>query len=104
MMPEFELLVAMQGRLGLDLVRQHRPDFVLLDIHLPDCGGDWVLEQIKADPTLSNVPVVMLSADATETQINKLMQAGAYAYLTKPLEVDQFFQIVRELTQEKLVA
>jgi CheY-like chemotaxis protein len=84
----------MQGQLGLDLARQHSPDLILLDLHLPDLPGWKVLSQLKADETTSHIPVVVVSADATTPQIKRLMKAGAAAYLTKPLDVAEFFRVL----------
>jgi signal transduction histidine kinase/CheY-like chemotaxis protein len=80
---------AMQGRLGLSLAREHRPDLILLDLHLPDMAGDEVLLELQRDQDLRHTPVVMLTADATAGQIKRLLAAGARAYLTKPLDVQQ---------------
>jgi CheY-like chemotaxis protein len=85
--PQVELLPAMQGRLGLDLAREHLPDLILLDIHLPDLDGDEVLARLKADPLTRAIPTVILSAEAAETQRKRLLAAGAAAYLTKPIDV-----------------
>ena len=85
--PSIELLPAMQGQLGLDLARDNHPDLVLLDIHLPDIDGEEVLARLKRDPATRSIPVVVLSADATATQSAKLVEAGASAYLTKPIDV-----------------
>jgi CheY-like chemotaxis protein len=87
-------LAAMQGRLGLALAREHRPDLVLADLHLPDISGEDILRELKADPTLSAIPVVILSADATPAQIKRLTAAGARAYLTKPLDVQRLLHEV----------
>jgi CheY-like chemotaxis protein len=92
--PEIELLTAMQGQVGLDLARQHSPDLILLDLHLPDLPGWEVLSQLKAGETTSDIPVVVISADATTPQIKRLMKAGATSYLTKPLDVIEFFQVL----------
>src|SRR5690349_4327433 len=62
---EVKLIVSMQGRLGLDLARQHRPDLILLDLHLPDVPGDEVLKELRTRPETSKIPVAMISADAT---------------------------------------
>src|ERR1700731_775007 len=91
---EIELLSAMQGQVGLDLARQHLPDLVLLDLHLPDLPGWEVLSQLKTGETTSDIPVVVVSADATTSQIKRLMKAGAATYLTKPLDVVEFFRIL----------
>ena len=74
--PQVELLPAMQGQLGLDLAREHRPDMILLDIHLPDLDGDEVLARLQADPATREIPAVVLSADATEKQRARLLERG----------------------------
>jgi PAS domain S-box-containing protein len=89
------LLSAMQGRLGIDLATQHRPDVVLLDLHLPDMHGREVLAQLKSDPSTSSIPIIVLSADATQRQITRLLDMGAYAYLTKPVDIPGFLETVQ---------
>ncbi|MGH2721601.1 MAG: ATP-binding protein [Actinomycetota bacterium] len=98
--PLVELLTAVQGGLGCELVRYHRPDLVLLDLHLPDMDGDAVLERLRSDPSTSSIPVVILSADATPGQIQRLLDAGADGYLTKPLDL----RAVLALLDEKLAS
>jgi PAS domain S-box-containing protein len=95
-----ELLVALQASIGLDLARQHQPDLILLDLHLPDMRGDEVLMSLKADPRTRDIPVVMISADATESQIRKLLAEGARAYLTKPLDVRKFLETIKGILIE----
>ena len=90
------LIPATQGRLGLELARQHRPDLILLDLHLPDISGEQVLRELQADPRLQRTPVIILSADATPGQVERLVAAGARAYLTKPLDVRQLLLLVDE--------
>jgi CheY-like chemotaxis protein len=85
--PDMELVTAMQGRLGLELAREHQPKLVLLDLHLSDIGGDEVLRQLRDDPETSHIPVVVVSADATAGQMRRLLAEGASAYLTKPLDI-----------------
>jgi CheY-like chemotaxis protein len=92
--PEIELLTAMQGKLGLDLARQHSLDLILLDVHLPDLHGHEVISELKSSETTRNIPVVVISADATTHQINRLVKAGADTYLTKPLDVTEFFRVL----------
>lgn len=94
--PSLELMTAMQGRLGLDLARKHVPDLVLLDLHLPDMPGWQVLAQLKADQSTRDIPVIVISADATAPQVKRLLAAGARAYLTKPLDIGEFFRVVEE--------
>ena len=92
--PGIELLAATQGGLGIELARQHRPDLILLDLHLPDMPGQEVLRRLQSYPETRRVPVVILSADATKTKIARLMESGASAYLTKPLDVADFLAVV----------
>ncbi|HEX8490680.1 MAG TPA: PAS domain S-box protein [Chthoniobacterales bacterium] len=94
--PAIELMTAMQGRVGLELARKHAPDLLLLDLHLPDMPGWQVLAQLKSDHSTRDIPVVVISADATAPQIKRLLSAGARAYLTKPLDIAEFFRVVDE--------
>jgi CheY-like chemotaxis protein len=91
-----EVIAAMQGRLGLELAREHRPALILLDLHLPDMGGDRVLQQLREDPVTSSIPVIIVSADATAGQVQRLLSAGATAYLTKPLDVRDLLRLLDE--------
>ena len=92
--PGIELVAATQGGLGIELARQHRPDLILLDLHLPDMPGQEVLRLLQSYPETRHIPVVVLSADATKTRIARLMESGAFAYLTKPLDVADFLAVV----------
>jgi signal transduction histidine kinase/CheY-like chemotaxis protein len=94
--PSIQLISAMLGRLGLELAREHRPDLVLLDLHLPDLGGGEVLAALRADPATRDIPVVILSADATKRQLASLLAEGARAYLTKPIAVQRLLEVVDE--------
>ena len=94
--PDIELLSAMQGGLGLDLARQHLPDLILLDLHLPDLPGHKVLARLRQDELTRDIPVVVISADATARQIQRLMAAGARNYLTKPIDIREFFRVIDE--------
>lgn len=92
--PGWKVLPALQGQLGVELAREHRPDVILLDLHLPDIPGDEVLRRLRADPRVGDVPVVIVSADATPSSVERLRILGADAYLTKPLDVDEFLRVV----------
>jgi PAS domain S-box-containing protein len=90
MRPGWKLVPALQGRFGVELAREHRPDLVLLDLHLPDIPGEEVLRRLRADSRTASIPVVVISADATRDSLDRLRLAGADAYLTKPLDLDEF--------------
>ncbi len=92
--PNIRLLTAMQGGLALDLAREHCPDLILLDLHLPDLNGDDVLVRLREDARTAAIPVVIYSADATERQVSRLLEAGAAAFLTKPARVTEFLMMV----------
>lgn len=85
--PAIHLLSAETGALGLKMAREHRPDWILLDLHLPDSNGDQVLALLRADPRTSEIPVVMISADDRPGKRKQMLTAGARAFLTKPVEV-----------------
>ena len=91
---DLRLITAMQGRLGLDLAREHHPDLILLDVHLPDIPGDEILRRLKAEPPIAGIPVIVISADATAVQIARLLSLGARDYLTKPLDVKKFLTVL----------
>jgi CheY-like chemotaxis protein len=95
--PEWRLVPALQGRLGLELAFEHAPDVVLLDLHLPDVHGRDVLRELRADPRTAHTPVVIISADATPRTVDALLGEGADAFLTKPLDVRAFLSTVEEM-------
>ncbi len=100
--PHIELLAAMEGELGLDLALQRRPDIILLDLHLPDLMGDEVLARLKSRPETQEIPVVIISADATRRQIEKLLAAGAYAYLTKPYNIKELLRTIDTVLESRM--
>lgn len=95
--PAIELVSAMQGTIGLELALSLQPDAILLDLHLPDIPGADVLAKLKSDPKTALIPVVVISADATRGQAGKLRRAGAYDYLTKPLDLHVFLDVLEQL-------
>jgi CheY-like chemotaxis protein len=96
--PGVSLMVAMQGRLALELALEHLPDLILLDLHLPDIQGDDVLRRLKDDPRTAPIPVVMLSADATHGRLERLVaDGGAADYLTKPFDVSRLLAVIDTL-------
>ncbi len=94
--PGMSLLSAMQGRMGVDLARDHRPDLILLDPHLPDLSGEEVFRLLREDPRTRDIPVIVLSADAIPAGMGPWLEAGVRAYLTKPLDSHRFLAAVDE--------
>jgi CheY-like chemotaxis protein/anti-sigma regulatory factor (Ser/Thr protein kinase) len=89
-----DVLSAPQGRLGIELARRHRPGLVLLDLHLPDMPGLEVLRLLQSYPETRDVPVVVLSADRAGSRPAQAVDAGAYGFLAKPLDVAEFFALI----------
>ena len=95
--PALKLMHARCGEAGVELAQSHRPKLILLDLNLPDIHGSEVLRRLQDEPTTAKVPVVVLSADATPSQIERLLTAGARNYLTKPFDIDPFLAVVDEM-------
>ena len=101
-----KLHVAHDGEEGLDFLYQRgahknapRPDLVLLDLNLPKYDGRQLLERIKSDPDLSHIPVVVLTTSSAEEDILRSYKLHANAYVTKPVDIDQFMHAVRQIDE-----
>ena len=97
--PEISLISAAVGETGLNLARCHEPDLILLDLNLPDMHGSQVLQQLQQSAVTRDIPVIVISADATPTQIEELLDAGASEYLTKPLDMRRLLQTLDKTLQ-----
>ncbi|MBM9508710.1 response regulator [Actinacidiphila acididurans] len=98
------LHVARDGEEALDFLYQRgdheqapRPDLILLDLNLPKYDGRQILEQVKSDPELSHIPVVVLTTSSAEEDILRSYRLHANAYVTKPVDLDQFIAAVRQI-------
>jgi PAS domain S-box-containing protein len=100
-LPDARLVNAMQARIGLDLAFQLQPDLVLLDLHLPDRDGDWVLEELHR--TLPDLPVILLTADAIAAQ-SDWQARGARTVLTKPINVRQITEELERALAARVVS
>ena len=95
--PSVQLHSAMFGGRGLELAREHHPDLILLDLHLPDIPGEQVLARLQDDPETRDIPVIVLSADTTRER-EQMLVAGACAFLTKPIDLRRLLELLdREL-------
>ena len=93
-----EAAISFLKRLG-EHSQAPRPDLILLDLNLPKMNGFQVLEAIKADPHLKNIPVVVVSGSNRESDITRAYELQASAFVVKPLEVDEYFAAIRSLKQ-----
>ena len=85
------LLTAHTSELGIELALSRRPELILLDINMPGMDGYQVLEILRIQPALKNVPVVAVSANAMPRDIELGLAAGFSHYITKPIDVNAFF-------------
>lgn len=90
------LITAASGTRGLDLARTVMPDLVLLDLHLPDLSGEQVLRRLKGEPATADIPVIALTADATDSTRSRVLAGGAAAYVTKPINIRNLLDLVRQ--------
>ena len=95
----YETATAGDGEEALALMRQLRPDAVLLDIMLPRRNGYEVCQAIKADPELRAIPVIMVSARGQEVEVRKGLELGAAAYVTKPFGNAEILEAVRAVVR-----
>jgi CheY-like chemotaxis protein len=100
------LHVARDGEEGLDFLYRRgafgdapEPDLILLDLNLPKYDGRQLLEQIKSDADLCHIPVVVLTTSSAEEDVLKSYKLHANAYVTKPVDVDQFMSAVRQIDE-----
>jgi CheY-like chemotaxis protein len=99
--PHIHLLTAHTPELGIELALAHKPELILLDINMPGSDGYRILEIFKTDARLKTVPVIAVTANAMPRDIERGMQAGFAAYLTKPLDVEQFLNVVDSRLPER---
>jgi CheY-like chemotaxis protein len=98
--PDTTLHTALSGHAGLDLANRHHPDVILLDLHLPDIPGEEVLTRLRADPATADIPVAVLSADASPATIRRLQSSGIVSYLTKPLDLRELAVLLNDLSPQ----
>ena len=86
----YRVLLAEDGDEALEVVRRERPDLVITDAMMPRMSGDELVEAMKSDPALGDIPVVMATAAASPLRIRRMMERGCHAVLGKPLEEASF--------------
>lgn len=100
------MAVAQDGDDALKMLRRQPPfenapvpDLILLDLNLPRVSGREVLKELKADPVLKKIPVVVLTTSAADTDIVKCYDLGANCYITKPVDFEQFQRIIKVIDE-----
>jgi signal transduction histidine kinase/AmiR/NasT family two-component response regulator len=92
--PDIRLMTATDGNHGVEIARASLPDVILMDINLPGISGIQALKLLRADPATAHIPVVALSANAMPRDIAKGLEAGFFRYLTKPINVNEFMDVL----------
>jgi two-component system, cell cycle response regulator len=93
----YETAFAADAVTALRVAREERPDLILLDMGLPGGDGTVVMERLKTFPALAHIPVIVVSAREPATTEARAAEAGARAYLQKPIDMDALFQAVRSV-------
>ncbi len=94
--PDISLLTARDGQSGVQIAGSALPDVILMDINLPGISGIKALQLLQGDPATAHIPVVALSANAMQRDIDKGLEAGFYGYLTKPIKINEFMNTLDE--------
>ncbi len=93
----YELRIEINGKDGLSSIRQNLPDLLLLDLDLPDMHGSEILKIIRSDEKLKELPVIIVSADATNERIGILLDLGANHYITKPIDINDLMKSIEKV-------
>lgn len=94
---KFDVLEAINGKLALESVQENynKIDLILMDLQLPDISGLEVIKSIKTSPESQNIPIIVVSAHAMESDIKKCNEAGCVDYITKPINVQEFINKIK---------
>ncbi|MBI2609383.1 MAG: response regulator [Deltaproteobacteria bacterium] len=97
----YEVSAALNGTEGLEKIKSEKPDIVLLDVMMPELNGYQVCRKLKQDDNLKDIPVVMLTAKAQESDKFWGMEIGADDYVTKPFEFSQLSEVIKKYLPNK---
>lgn len=92
----YSILQAVDGRMGVDLAKEHRPDLILMDIQLPVLDGLEATRIIKSDETCKNIPVIALTALVMSGDREKIIEAGCDDYISKPINLTEFILTIEK--------
>lgn len=92
----YHVLEAYDGLEGVNIAKNKRPSLVLLDWHLPEFNGGEVIEKLKSDPITELIPIIVVSALVMPDAINNIRQSGCDDYITKPINVPIFLQVIKK--------
>jgi DNA-binding response OmpR family regulator len=96
----YDVIFAPDGMASISQVRKHMPDLILLDLGLPAGDGFSVMERLKANDSLSMIPVIVVSARDREANMDRVLKAGAKAFLQKPVDNTELLAVIRKALGE----
>jgi two-component system, OmpR family, alkaline phosphatase synthesis response regulator PhoP len=97
----YEVVTASDGRAGLDKVAAERPDLIVMDVMMPHMDGFEALHHLKADPSTRDIPVIMLTAKAMDSDVYEGWRSGADCYLTKPFNPRELVDFIRRILKSR---
>jgi CheY-like chemotaxis protein len=97
----FEVIIAVDGVAGVASAKAEKPDLVLMDMNMPELDGWEATRQIKADPALSEIPVIALTAHAMQGDRERALAAGCTDYHTKPIEFPKLLAQIESILQSR---
>jgi two-component system cell cycle response regulator DivK len=97
----FSTLKTASGNVALELTREHHPDLILMDIQLPEVSGEVVIQWIKSDETIKNIPIIAVTAFAMKGDEERILSKGCDAYLSKPISIVKFIETVKYYLDRK---
>lgn len=92
----YDVFLAVNGRDGVDAARLQKPDLILMDLGMPEMDGWTASRKLKSDESTKSIPLYALSAHTLPQDRKRAMQAGCDGYLTKPIHVQSFLEIINE--------
>lgn len=97
-------LCAADGKTGLTLASDHRPDLILLDMQLPDISGLDVAQSIKANGELKHIPIIAVTASVMKGDEERIMASGCDIYVSKPVQIAEFMRVIRQTLDNPPIA
>jgi len=99
----YRVILAVNGKSGLILALEHRPDLVLCDIMLPEADGYEVFRGLKANAATRSIPFVFLTASAEKKEMAAGLEMGASGYIRKPFDPEELFQTIQQCLKETAI-
>jgi protein-histidine pros-kinase len=97
---DIELLSATDGTSGVNMALEYRPDVILMDMNLPGMSGREAQRRLRREPATRDIPIIALSANAMPLDVQTALEAGFFRYLTKPLDIGEFIEVVGEALEQ----